>query len=253
MSDHDDLLTGLAGLSAEPPTGLLDRIAARWVKVPGPIGDLYVASTGAGVAYVRTADSVDDDTGRFAAQFRDRVARPLLPGTRPPAGVLPALRTGRPGDLRFDLSVVSGFEREVLEATATIPPGQVRPYAWIAREIGNPKAVRAVGTALRRNPVPILIPCHRVVRSDGATGAYVFGADTKVRLLGGEGVDLPGLADLAGHGVHYLAGDTTGVVCLPTCANARRITPAHRHGFRTLGQAERAGYRPCQVCRPGAA
>lgn len=252
MSEHD-IVAGLAGLSADPPAELLDRIAARWVKVPGPIGDLYVASTDAGVAFVRTAESVDDDTHRFAVAFRDRVARPLLPGTRPPAGVLPALRGGRPGDLRFDLSAVSGFERDVLEATATIPRGQVRPYAWVAREIGNPKAVRAVGTALRRNPVPILIPCHRVVRSDGATGEYVFGAESKVRLLGGEGVDLPGLADLASHGVHYLASDTTGVVCLPTCANARRITPAHRHGFRSLGQAERAGYRPCLVCRPGAA
>lgn len=252
MSDHDDLLTGLSALTTEPPAELLDRIAARWVTVPGPIGDLYVASTDAGVAFLRTADSMDGDTRRFAAAFRDRVARPLLPGSKPPAGLLPALRTGRASGLRFDLSAVSGFERDVLEATATIPRGQVRPYAWIAREIGNPKAVRAVGSALGRNPVPLLIPCHRVVRADGATGDYVFGADTKVRLLDAEGVDLPGLSDLARHGVHYLASDTTGVVCLPTCANARRITPAHRHGFRTLGQAERAGYRPCQVCRPGA-
>lgn len=252
MSEHD-IVAGLAGLSAEPSNALLDRIAARWVKVPGPIGELYVASTDVGVAFVRTAESVDDDARRFAAAFRDRMPRPLLPGARPPAGVLPALRTGRTGDVRFDLSALRPFERDVLEATATIPRGQVRPYGWIAREIGNPKAVRAVGSALGRNPVPILIPCHRVVRSDGAAGQYIFGPEAKTRLLDAEGVDLGGLTDLARHGVHYLASDTTGVVCLPTCANARRITPEHRHGFGTLGQAERAGYRLCQVCRPGAA
>ena len=189
----DDMLAGLADLTAEPPTGLLDRVAARWVRVPGPIGDLFVASTDAGVAFLRTAASVDDDSGTFAERFRRRMARPLLPGAAPPAGVLPALRTGRTGDLCFDLSELSGFERDVLLATSTIPRGQVRPYAWIAREIGNPRAVRAVGSALGRNPVPILIPCHRVVRSDGATGEYIFGPDAKLRLLGAEGADLPGL------------------------------------------------------------
>lgn len=251
MSENE-IVTGLAGLSADPPDALLDRIAARWVKVPGPIGEVYVASTDVGVAFIRTAASVDDDAHRFAGQFRDRVARPLLPGTRPPAGVVPALRTGRTGGVRFDLRALRPFERDVLEATATIPRGQVRPYGWIAREIGNPKAVRAVGSALGRNPVPFLIPCHRVVRGDGASGQYIFGADAKAALLDAEGVDLPGLTDLARQGVHYVASDTTGVVCLPTCANARRITPEHRHGFRTFGQAERAGYRPCQVCRPAA-
>ncbi|HEY3688386.1 MAG TPA: MGMT family protein [Streptosporangiaceae bacterium] len=194
MSDHDDLLTGLAGLSAEPPAGLIDRVAARWVRVPGPIGDVFVASTDAGVAFVRTTDSVHDDAAAFAAAFRDRVvARPLLPGGEPPAGVLPALRTGRTGDIRFDLAELSGFERDVLLAAATIPRGEVRPYGWIAREIGNPKAVRAVGSALGRNPVPLLIPCHRVVRSDGATGQYIFGPAAKLRLLGTEGVDLDAL------------------------------------------------------------
>lgn len=194
MSDHDGVLAGLAGLSADPPANLLDRVAARWVRVPGPIGDLFVASTEAGVAFVRTTDSVHDDTAAFAEAFRGRVAaRPLLPGAEPPVGVLPALRSGRTGDIRFDLAELSGFEQDVLLAAATIPRGEVRPYGWIAREIGNPKAVRAVGSALGRNPVPILIPCHRVVRSDGASGQYIFGPAAKLRLLGGEGVDLGAL------------------------------------------------------------
>lgn len=192
MRNDDGVLAGLAGLTAEPPEGLLDRIAARWVRLPGPIGDLFVASTDAGVAFLRTTASVGDDSGAFAARFRRRMTRPLLPGDAPPAGVLPALRTGRTGDLRLDLSGLSGFERDVLLAASTIPRGQVRPYAWIAKEIGNPKAVRAVGSALGRNPVPLLIPCHRVVRSDGAAGAYIFGPDAKLQLLDAEGAGLPG-------------------------------------------------------------
>jgi O-6-methylguanine DNA methyltransferase len=70
-----------------------------------------------------------------------------------------------------------------------IPAGQVRPYGWIASEIGRPKAVRAVGTALGRNPVPLLIPCHRVVRTDGRVGDYAFGPPAKRALLAAEGLD----------------------------------------------------------------
>lgn len=243
MRDHDPLLAGLSGLAAEPTADLLDRVMARWIRVPGPIGDLYVATTDHGVAYLRSAQSMGDDPEAFAAGFRDRVGRPLLPAVRPPAGLLPALRTGRPGDLRFDLRELSTFERDVLGATATIPRGQVRPYGWIAREIGNPKAVRAVGSALARNPVPVLIPCHRVVRSDGTIGQYVFRPETKRGLLTSEGVDLDGLAGLATRGTHYLASDSTGVVCFPTCANARRITPAHRR-VRPAASAARREPRP---------
>ncbi|MEV4069735.1 methylated-DNA--[protein]-cysteine S-methyltransferase [Nonomuraea fuscirosea] len=240
---EDPLIAGLAALAAEPPDGLLDRIAARWVSVPGPIGELSVAFTEQGVAYVHAGDG-------FARAHRERFGRPLLPATRPPAGLLPALRTGKLSGLRLDLRGASAFQRDVLEAVRTIPRGEVRPYAWVAARVGRPRAVRAVGTALGHNPVPLLIPCHRVTRSDGGPGDYVFGAAAKERLLLAEGVDLDRLRRLAGERVFYLASDTTGVVCFPTCHNARRITPAHRHGFRSLAQARAAGYRPCRTCRP---
>ncbi len=83
----------------------------------------------------------------------------------------------------FDLSAVTPFQRSVLEATATIPFGEVRSYRWVAETVGSPKAVRAVGTALGRNPVPIVVPCHRVLRSDGSLGGYALGLDLKSRLL----------------------------------------------------------------------
>jgi O-6-methylguanine DNA methyltransferase len=152
--------------------------------------------------------------------------------------------------VRFDLGGLSEFEQAVLRKAMEIPRSETRPYAWIASEIGRPGAVRAAGSALGRNPVPILIPCHRVVRSDGEAGNYAFGPELKQRLLRDEAVDLEGVRRLAGAGVHYVASDTTGVACYPTCHHARRITPAHRAGFRTLAQAIEAGFRPCRHCRP---
>ncbi|MFI0487423.1 methylated-DNA--[protein]-cysteine S-methyltransferase [Actinomadura sp. 9N215] len=242
-----ELAGELAGLAADAPPSLLDRIAARRVHVPGPLEGLQVAFTDHGVAYLRAG--LDD--AEFAAAFRARFARPLLPAARPPAGLVPALRTGRLGGLRLDLRGLSEFEAAVLRAAARIPHGQTRPYAWVARAAGRPKAVRAVGSALGRNPVPLLIPCHRVTRSDGTLGDYVFGAAVKERLLRAEDVDVDEAAELASRGVRLIGSDTTGIVCYPTCGGARRITPAHRRGFRDLAAARAAGYRPCLQCRPG--
>ncbi len=77
------------------------------------------------------------------------------------------------------------FEWKVFKATLTIPLGETRSYQWIAKTIGHSKAVRAVGTALRKNPYPLIIPCHRVIRQDGKTGAYagIKQSARKVRLL----------------------------------------------------------------------
>ena len=77
--------------------------------------------------------------------------------------------------------------RRSLEAVKDIPRGEVRPYAWAAREAGSPKASRAVGSVTANNPVPLVVPCHRVVRNDGRTGQYAFGVREKVGVLEGEG------------------------------------------------------------------
>lgn len=92
--------------------------------------------------------------------------------------------------LWVDLSRITDFQRRVLEETAKVPRGQVVTYADIARRIGQPKAVRAVGQALRRNPIPIVVPCHRVVNSNGDLGGYGgrMGDERKIKLLKLEGV-----------------------------------------------------------------
>ena len=84
---------------------------------------------------------------------------------------------------RCDLDGLTPFTRAVLNITARIPYGEVRSYRWIARKLGKPDASRAVGNALARNPVPVIIPCHRVVRSDGAIGGFALGPGWKKRLL----------------------------------------------------------------------
>jgi methylated-DNA-[protein]-cysteine S-methyltransferase len=95
-------------------------------------------------------------------------------------------------DIDVDLSGITPFQRRVLEETRKVPRGEVSTYAEIARRIGNPKAVRAVGQALRRNPVPIVVPCHRVISSDGSLGGYggEMRSKRKVQLLKIEGVAL---------------------------------------------------------------
>ena len=96
---------------------------------------------------------------------------------------------GERARLDIDLRGLTDFERAVLAKTGEIPHGEIRPYGWIAREIGRPAAVRAVGSALGRNPVPLAIPCHRVVRTDGQVGHYAFGRPMKLHLLALEGLD----------------------------------------------------------------
>jgi len=79
------------------------------------------------------------------------------------------------------------FQWKVLDVTAKIPLGETRTYKWVAEQVGSPNAVRAVGQALRRNPFPVIIPCHRVIKSDGTLGGYAGGSgDRKADLLATE-------------------------------------------------------------------
>ena len=89
---------------------------------------------------------------------------------------------------QLDLSVGTPFQQKVWRAMQKIPKGETRSYAWIARKIGRPKAVRAVANACGANPYPIRIPCHRVIRSDGSLGGFTGGVKLKRKLLAKEGI-----------------------------------------------------------------
>jgi O-6-methylguanine DNA methyltransferase len=243
-----------AGRSERVPEGFAERVLAAagaraslsFASVETPIGLVYVAWGAAGVAYVSRADS--------DVEFLKRLDRPAARAGSIPARVLSALKAGRAAGLDFDLSGLTDFERAVLMKTLEIPRGEVRTYSWVAREIGRPVAVRAVGTALGNNPVPLLIPCHRVVRSDGVIGEYSMGGpEVKRSLLGGEGVtpaDLARLERLGRSGARFVGSVSTRVFCLPACKDARRIQDANLVSFRSALDAEGAGYRPCSRCRP---
>jgi O-6-methylguanine DNA methyltransferase len=238
---EDEIVQALEGLRETAPSTLeqkvlsalgLDLHRGRW---DSPLGPVTVAWSESGVARIESG--------------AERVDEPL---PEPMRRALDGRMAGKRVRLKVDLRDVTDFERAVLEKAAEIPRGEVRPYGWIAREIGRPAAVRAVGSALGRNPVPLVIPCHRVVRTDGRIGQYALGTSAKRALLSGEGLDPDELERLAATGVRYVGSDTTHIFCHPTCRNARRITGGHRVAFRTEAAAEAAGYRACLVCRPAA-
>jgi len=243
----------LQDLRTEAPARLARRVlraveeADDYVGIPGPRGPLFVAFNELGISCV---DSAGRGPEAFEEYFVGRFGRALRPADPPPPGLAHALETGDGKKLRYDLRGLTEFEVAVLGKALEIPRGEVRSYGWIAREIGRPKAVRAVGSALGHNPVPVVIPCHRVVRSDGMIGNYALGAPMKRELLDTEGVDVDGIEQLAASGVRFVGSDTTRIFCVPTCHDARRVTERHRVTFRSEGDATAHGYRPCKHCRP---
>jgi len=169
-------------VAAANHAGILD-VAYRTIDTP--VGTLLLAATEQGlvrVAYPR------EDHDMVLDQLANRVSPRVL---RAPARLDMAAReieeyfAGRRSlfDLPLDLQLSHGFRRTVLSHLPEIGYGKTASYAAIAAAVGNPKAVRAVGTACATNPLPVVVPCHRVVRSDGTVGRYVGGIDAKKALL----------------------------------------------------------------------
>jgi O-6-methylguanine DNA methyltransferase len=209
-----------------------------------------VAYRGSRICGLRLASQAAE----FERELAERYGQPIYRlGTLPEklARTVSRRLGGERTTVETDLSGLTSFEQAVLAKAQEIPYGEVRPYAWIAREIGAPRAVRAVGSALAHNPIPLVIPCHRVVRSDGSPGQYSLGGgEAKRAVLRAEGNDPDELERLARDGVRYLGSDTTHVFCFPTCRHARRVTDRHRVSFKSDAEAAASGYRPCRICRP---
>ncbi|MEN3121947.1 MULTISPECIES: methylated-DNA--[protein]-cysteine S-methyltransferase [Janibacter] len=166
--------------------GLLD-IAYR--VVDSPVGRLLLAATAQGVVRVGFESEGHD---RVLAELAERVSPRVL---RSPARLDDAARwleayfagCGPGPEVPLDLRLLAGYRREVVTALPRIPFGRTATYAQMAAMTGRPRAVRAVGSACAHNPVPLLLPCHRVVRSDGGAGGYRGGAEAKELLLRLEG------------------------------------------------------------------
>jgi len=184
--DRDRLLERLrARASAE---GLLD---VAYAELDSPLGRLLVAVTPRGLVRIayQDEDAVLDELSRAlsprllrAPERTDQVRRELdayFAGER------------RTFDLALDWSLIRGFAQKVLRATARVPFGQVTTYGSVAAEAGSPRAARAAGNALGSNPIPIVVPCHRVLHAGGGLGGYAGGLDRKRYLLELEGTPPP--------------------------------------------------------------
>jgi methylated-DNA-[protein]-cysteine S-methyltransferase len=190
-----------AGPSARDVAGAVRRATERayeeglvdvtYAEVDSPLGPLVAAATPRGLvrlAYEDFNGGLDPVLEHLALRLSPRIVER-------PAGFDPLRREldeyfegrRRDFDLPIDWSLTAGFTTRVLQATAAIPFGEVASYRDVAREAGNERATRAAGNALSSNPIPIVVPCHRVLRSGGGLGGYTGGLDKKERLLRIEG------------------------------------------------------------------
>jgi methylated-DNA-[protein]-cysteine S-methyltransferase len=183
---------------------LADRVAAGAAgrdlldvavgEVDSPIGRLLVAVTPRGLARVAFED---EDRDRVLAELASRLSPRILESAAVTDDARRELEEFFAGErtrfgVKVDRRLIHGIARDVLRATSRIPYGELSTYGGVAREIGRPTAARAVGRALGSNPIPVVIPCHRVIGAGGALTGYAGGLDRKVALLELEGSLLPG-------------------------------------------------------------
>lgn len=160
----------------------------RYAMLDTPLGQMLVAATAKGICRL----TFDEDEAALRRRFPNAN---ILPADAAMAsligGVLQAIETpSAMPDLPIDVAGTA-FQEKVWTELRKIPPGETRSYADIAAAVGQPGAVRAVGTANGSNPVAVLVPCHRVIRSDGTLGGYAGGLDRKKKLLAAEGAMVP--------------------------------------------------------------
>jgi methylated-DNA-[protein]-cysteine S-methyltransferase len=218
-----------------------------------PLGKLLIARSELGVSMVRYIDSERSGKSFLARLAGDDAVedKSAVEGTyRELVDYLGARSTRLPWplDLRW---AGSDFQRRVLAATAQLPYGAITSYGGIARRIGEPASVRAVAQALRHNPIPIAIPCHRVIGSAGdLTGYAGTRIGLKERLLSLEGVPVGHRARKIARGHMYILAEGEVEYCVPSCGDISRKPLAQVTLFGSREHAEAVGFSPCSSCRP---
>jgi methylated-DNA-[protein]-cysteine S-methyltransferase len=178
-SDPPDLATAAAA------AGLLD---VAYATLDSPVGPLLLAATPAGLVRIAYLDNDEQPQNAVLADMARRVSPRVLAAPRrldTPRRELDEYFAGRRDrfDLPLDWRLMTAFGRRVLEATAAIPYGSVSTYGDVAAHAGSPRGSRAAGNSLGANPLPIVLPCHRVVHSGGGLGGYTGGLARKRTLL----------------------------------------------------------------------
>lgn len=164
----------------------LDRDEATVYRmIDSPVGRLWLAAASAGLRGISFAEELRDEPcdgrGEAPSTSEDDACRHLDEAERQIADYFEGRR--RAFSVELDLRGVAGFRRAVLERLMTVGHGTTMSYGELAAAAGSPRAVRAAGSACANNPIPIVIPCHRVIRSDGSLGGYLGGLEAKRALL----------------------------------------------------------------------
>lgn len=229
----------------------IERPRARVAVINTTIGRLLVADGPRGLLAVKYLDSSD----RTSALKDLRMRFDLEEDPATAARIADEIERFLRGDVeavahrRIDLSLVaSDFQRRALRRLRSVPPGSVVTYAALAEAIGAPSSQRAIGNTMASNPLPIYVPCHRVIKSDGTIGNYGGGVERKLKLLGAEGFRaehgdrLPGTA-VYGHWA-------SRIFCRPACTSVRRASRKRWLIFGDAAHARGVGMRACKICRP---
>jgi methylated-DNA-[protein]-cysteine S-methyltransferase len=240
-----------------------DRLASRsrprlLVDVwHSPVGDVRIGKTDKGVVLVEFVkpEEQESPTAQLQKAFTVEHGGPEVVEL---IGKLEEYLSGKRRDLGWivdDALMRSDFQRQVLRAAAEVPYGTVVTYQGIAEAIGQPRAVRAVAQALRYNPVPIHIPCHRVIGSDGSLTGYAGNLiGIKKRILEVEGIPVVetarGLSIPKGR--MYVGWRHDRCFCRPDCSSLKDQSAGDRALIPSRVRAEEMGYVPCDVCRPDA-
>ena len=275
LEDYRQLLDGLRSLPASD-AGLIAarrKLDARLARSPRPrlvvgiwetpLGPLRIGRTDAGVALLEfvSDQGVDDPEPdvRLQRLFSVDTAGPDDAGRAEMSALMDGLNAYLSGGRRSlgwtvdEALMRSEFQRRVLHATSQIPYGTLATYLGIAHNIGQPSAVRAVAQALRHNPVPIQIPCHRIIGSNGDLTGYGGDRVTLKRdILAIEGI--PVVEAKTGFRVPrqrlYVADRASREFCLPGCRVAADRPAADHLLVASNGRAKEIGFTPCSLCQP---
>jgi methylated-DNA-[protein]-cysteine S-methyltransferase len=245
-----DAMINEARVGIERDLQLIRRPEARVGVIPSPIGRLLVAESNRGLATIHFLSM--DGPERTLEKLRKKFD--LIENDASTRRVGAEIDRFFKGDLsvlehRVDLSVVeSEFQRRALISLRTVPVGSVITYQGLAAAVGHPNSQRAIGTTMATNPVPIFVPCHRVIKSDGSIGNYGGGVANKLKLLRAEGFDVGRDLRLPPRAV--MGHRKTRIFCRPECSAAKRADSSRTVYFADAQSAANAGLRACKLCRP---
>jgi methylated-DNA-[protein]-cysteine S-methyltransferase len=244
-----DRLLHKAHAQLRPKFAIIRRPEVAIGVLASPLGRLMIAEGARGLVMIHYMDDPGHTQGHLDALRRKFDPIEDVRAVEPIVREIRGLLSGKTGALthEVDLSLVeSPFRRDALKRLCEVPSGAVVSYQALAAVTGAPNAQRAIGSAMANNPIPIYVPCHRVVRSDGSVGNYGGGPSRKIKLLRAEGFQIDNHNRL-----HAVWGHRdTSIYCRPECHVAQRANPLKMVMFADAEHAKQGGMRPCKVCRP---